>query len=125
MMKILLVGFGGFAGAISRYLVQLMVPHTSGGFPWGTFTANILGSLIIGIIYGLAEEHKVMTQEYRLFLAVGFCGSFTTFSTFAAENLSLFQLGAYGPLITNTILSVIFGVAAVYGGIVLTRMLIY
>jgi len=69
MMKILLVGFGGFAGAISRYLVQLMIPHVSGGFPWGTFTANILGSFFIGIIYGLAEEHKVMTQEYRLLLA--------------------------------------------------------
>jgi len=125
MMKILLVGFGGFAGAISRYLVQLLIPHTSGGFPWGTFTANIFGSFIVGIIYGLAEEQKVMTQEYRLLLAVGFCGSFTTFSTFSAENLSLFQLGAYGLLTTNAILSIIFGVAAVYSGIVLTRVLLY
>ncbi len=124
MMKILLVGFGGFAGAISRYLLQLLIPHTIGGFPWGTFLANVIGSFFIGIIYGLAEEHKIMTQEFRLFLAIGFCGSFTTFSTFAAENLNLFQLGTYGPLTANIVLSVVLGIAAVFGGIAITRILV-
>ncbi len=124
MIKIFLVGVGGFAGSIARYLIQLWVPHYPGAFPWGTFFVNILGSLFIGIIYGLAEEHKVMTHEYRLLLAVGFCGSFTTFSTFSAENLQMMQLGAYGHLITNLLLSVSLGILAVISGIQLTRFFI-
>ena len=124
MIKILLVGIGGFAGSIARYLFQLWIPHYPGAFPWGTFIVNIVGSLIIGIIYGLAEEHKVMTQEYRLLLAVGFCGSFTTFSTFSAENLQMMQIGSYSHLAVNVVLSVTLGVMAVLGGIHLTRAFI-
>ena len=121
MYKLLLVGLGGFAGSSARYLVQLVFPHYPGAFPWGTFLVNIIGSLLIGIIYGLAEEHKIMTQEIRLLLAVGFCGSFTTFSTFSIENLQMFQMGSYAHLIVNIALSVTLGILAVVGGIHLTR----
>lgn len=121
MYKILLVGLGGFAGSSARYLMQLVFPHYPGAFPWGTFLINIIGSLLIGIIYGLAEEHKIMNQEMRLLLAIGFCGSFTTFSTFSVENLQMFQIGSYAHLIVNIVLSVTLGIMAVIIGIQLTR----
>jgi fluoride exporter len=124
MFKIILVGIGGFTGSIARYLFQLWVPHYPGAFPWGTFVVNILGSLVIGIIYGLAEEHKIMSHEFRLLLAIGFCGSFTTFSTFSAENLQMYQLESYGHLVVNVLLSVTLGIIAVVGGVQLTRYFI-
>ena len=95
MLKIFYVGIGGFLGSIARYLIQTMVPHKAGIFPWGTFIVNIVGCLILGIIYGIAEKNELMTHEARLFFAIGFCGSFTTFSTFAVENLNLLQIGSY------------------------------
>jgi len=124
MFKIILVGIGGFTGSIARYLFQLWIPHYPGAFPWGTFIVNILGSLVIGIIYGLAEEHKIMSHEFRLLLAIGFCGSFTTFSTFSAENLQMYQLESYGHLVVNVLLSVTLGIIAVVGGVQLTRYFI-
>jgi len=124
MYKLLLVGIGGFAGSSARYLMQLIFPHYPGAFPWGTFLINIIGSLLIGIIYGLAEEHKIMSQEMRLLLAIGFCGSFTTFSTFSVENLQMIQVGSYAHLAVNILLSVTLGVIAVIGGVQLTRYLV-
>ena len=122
MFKILLVGLGGFLGAVSRYLIQTMLgDRYPGTFPWGTFVVNIAGCLLIGIIYGLAERHKIMTYEMRLLLAIGFCGSFTTFSAFSVENLNMFQIGNYttaGLYITS---SIILGLAAVYTGLVISR----
>ncbi len=121
MLKILYVGLGGFAGAVARYFIQTHLPHRPGSYPWGTFLVNIAGCLLIGIIYGIAEKNKVMTHELRLLLVIGFCGSFTTFSTFAAENLNLLQLGNYLNVAVNIILSVVLGLAAVYTGIFFTR----
>jgi len=122
MLKIFYVGIGGFLGSIGRYLIQTMVPHKAGIFPWGTFIVNIVGCLILGIIYGIAEKNKLMTHEARLFFAIGFCGSFTTFSTFAAENLNLLQIGSYTNMVLNIVASVILGLAAVYLGISFTRV---
>ncbi|MCZ6521837.1 MAG: fluoride efflux transporter CrcB [Bacteroidetes bacterium] len=122
MQQILLVGLGGFVGAASRYLIQTQLGHRlPGTFPWGTFVINIVGCLIIGIIYGLAERHKLMEHEMRLFLAVGFCGSFTTFSAFSVENLNMLQIGNYLTVGAYIALSIIFGLAAVFGGIQLAR----
>jgi CrcB protein len=94
MKEILIVGIGGFAGSVSRYLIQTtMVNRFITVFPLGTFTINIIGSLLIGVIFGLADRYQFMTQEWRLLLAIGFCGSFTTFSTFAFENLQMIKDG--------------------------------
>ena len=122
MQQVLLVGVGGFIGAVSRYLIQTQLSHRfPGEFPWGTFVVNIVGCLIIGIIYGLAERHKLMTHDMRLFLAVGFCGSFTTFSAFSVENLNMFQVGNYITAGAYISLSIILGLAAVFGGILIAR----
>jgi len=99
MKEILIVGIGGFAGSVSPYLIQnVVVNRFITVFPIGTFAINIIGSLIIGVIFGLADRYQWMTQEWRLFLAIGFCGSFTTFSTFAFDNLQLIKDGNYHQL---------------------------
>ena len=122
MKEVLIVGLGGFLGAISRYLLQnAIVNRFITIFPLGTFSINLIGSLIIGLIFGLSERYQWMTQEWRLFLAIGFCGSFTTFSTFAFDNLQLLKEGNYSQLIWYTTLSFIFGVGLAWLGYSITK----
>ena len=122
MKEILIVGIGGFAGSVSRYLIQNAVAtRFITIFPIGTFAINIIGSLLIGIIFGLADKYQWMTQEWRIFLAIGFCGSFTTFSTFAFDNLQMIKEGNYYQLFWYTSLSFILGVALAWLGFILAR----
>lgn len=122
LRTILIVGTGGFIGSVMRYLVQFFVEKgMSTTFPWGTFIANITGSFIIGIVFALAEKGSIMNAEWRLFLAVGICGGFTTFSSFAYNNLTLLKENAYGQLLWNIGGSLFFGILAVYLGIILIR----
>lgn len=122
LRTILIVGAGGFIGSVMRYLVQYFVEKaTDYGFPWGTFIANILGSFIIGIIFGLAQKGNLLSAEWRLFLAVGICGGFTTFSSFAYNNLTMLKEEAYGQLVWNIGGSLFFGMLAVYLGMILVR----
>ena len=122
LRNILIGGAGGFLGSVSRYLGQLFVEkvfHST--FPWGTFFVNIVGCFIIGLVYALAEKGNLLSAEWRIFLAVGFCGGFTTFSSFAYNNLTLLKDHAYGALLFNALGSVIIGIVAVYAGIVVIR----
>lgn len=122
LRTILIVGAGGFLGSVCRYLTQIFVErifHTI--FPLGTFVANMLGCLIIGIAYGVAEKGNLMSPEWRIFLTVGFCGGFTTFSSFAYNNLMLLKDNTILHLLMNVGLSVIFGILAVYLGILLVK----
>ena len=122
MKEILIVGLGGFAGSISRYLIQnAVVSRFITIFPLGTFIINIIGSLLIGLIFGFAERYQWMTQEWRLFLAIGFCGSFTTFSTFAFDNLQMIRDGNYYQLFWYISLSLVLGVAIAWLGFILAR----
>ncbi len=122
LRTILIVGAGGFLGSVSRYLGQLAAGKIfPPSFPIGTFMINVLGSLIIGMVYALSEKGNLLTADMRLFLAVGFCGGFTTFSTFANDNLTMLRDGSIGLLLMNVIGSVILGILAVYLGIVLVR----
>lgn len=93
----IIVGVGGFLGSVARYLCATSLTRwVSTAFPLGTFAVNVIGSLVIGCVFGLSQRHQWLTAEWRLFLATGFCGGFTTFSTFAQENLQLIQNGDYG-----------------------------
>ena len=93
---LLLVGTGGFLGSVSRFLAsRFMQDNFPSAFPFGTFFVNITGCLLIGLIYGFSERSSLLTAEWKMFLAVGFCGGFTTFSTFANENLALLRDGAF------------------------------
>jgi CrcB protein len=119
----LLIGAGGFIGSIARYLTTSwftkLFPST---FPYGTFTANIIGCLVIGIIYGLSERFNWLTPEWRFFLVTGVCGGYTTFSSFAYENINLLQSSNYITFALYSISSFAFGLLAVFGGMILTKI---
>ncbi|MHC1707847.1 MAG: fluoride efflux transporter CrcB [Bacteroidales bacterium] len=123
MIKILLlVGSGSFLGGIARYLTSRYIQHVvMTAFPFGTFVVNILGCFIIGILYGLSEKGSFMSVEYRLFLTAGFCGGFTTFSTFSQENLALFKDGNIFIAALYISGSVFFSLLATYLGNILVK----
>ena|SRR5687768_11055649 len=122
--SLLLVGLGGGLGSILRWLCQKWVyqihPHP---FPWGTFLVNISGCFLIGILYAVAEKTNVLSPDWRLFFTAGICGGFTTFSTFAFENMMLLKTGDFTYFMIYTILSIVLGIAAVFGAIALIKLL--
>lgn len=119
---LLLIGIGGAAGSILRYLVAVWLRQTPATFPYGTLAVNILGCLLIGVLAGLSERFRWFTDEWRIFLSVGFCGGFTTFSAFALENIRLLQNNQYGPFLLYTSLSLVLGLVAVVAGNGLARL---
>ncbi|MHA7108537.1 fluoride efflux transporter CrcB [Sunxiuqinia elliptica] len=125
MLKtILIVGAGGFLGSVSRYLTQVVVErYLHSTFPWGTFVANIAGCFLIGLVYALSERGNLLSPEWRIFMTVGFCGGFTTFSSFAYNNLTMLSENNLVQLLGNIGLSLFFGIGAVYLGIVAIRLL--
>lgn len=119
MKEVLYIFIGGGVGSVLRYLMQLGVNRKLAGimfpFSWGTFLVNMVGCVMIGIFYSLSERlHWPM--ELRLFLTVGLCGGFTTFSTFSNDGLSLLKGEFYGTFFLYTALSVILGLVAVFAG---------
>ncbi|NTU96018.1 MAG: fluoride efflux transporter CrcB [Bacteroidales bacterium] len=120
---ILIIGTGSFIGGVSRFLASRYIQNTViSGFPYGTLFVNVLGCLLIGIFYGMSERGNFMSAEMRLFLTVGFCGGFTTFSTFASENLSLLKDGNFFYFALYTALSVFLGLMATYFGNLVTKI---
>jgi len=125
LRTIFIVGAGGFIGSVLRYLVQVFVEKgLMSTFPWGTFVANIAGSFIIGVVYALAEKGNLLSAEWRMFLAVGICGGFTTFSSFAYNNMMMLKEGVYGQFFLNVGGSLFFGLLAVYLGMLLVRFVL-
>jgi CrcB protein len=124
LRQLFLIGMGGFIGSIARYLVsRLNVSFDLLSIPFGTLTVNVVGSFVIGFLTGIADKSALLTQEWRLFLMVGICGGFTTFSSFTNESLMLMHNGQYLSVLLYTALSVILGFLAVYLGFALTNTL--
>jgi fluoride exporter len=124
LRNILLIGLGGFIGSVARYFLSKLNLHVDFfSIPAGTLLVNISGSFIIGFLTGISEKSTILTTEWRLFLMVGLCGGFTTFSTFANENLMLLHNGQILTLFLYTGLSLFFGFTAVYLGYVSTNLL--
>ncbi len=107
----LLVGLGGALGSMLRYAVYLLVIVKQ--FPYGTFIVNIAGSFIIGLVLALSLKNELFLNNWKVFLATGICGGFTTFSAFTAENVVLLQNGKYGIALIYICLSILLGIAAV------------
>jgi fluoride exporter len=123
LKNIILVGLGGFAGSILRYaasLAALKIFSTS--FPAGTFIVNISGCLLAGILFGMFEK-EIIGQNWRLFLAIGFCGGFTTFSAFAFESVYFLRSDHLLHFFIYLALSILVGLACMYGGIMLGKSL--
>ena len=121
--SLLFIGTGGFLGSISRFLASRFFQNNfPSAFPFGTFFVNITGCLLIGLIYGFSERSSLLTPGWKLFLTVGFCGGFTTFSTFANENLALLRDGEFLHFFIYTGLSVFLGIAATFFGVLITKI---
>jgi fluoride exporter len=120
--SILLVGIGGFVGSVARYLVAIVFAgQVASLFPFATLTVNVVGCFLIGILFALSDRGNILSPEWRILLTTGFCGGFTTFSTFSYESLRLMQDGEYLYLLAYVLLSVVVGLAATYFGIALIR----
>lgn len=121
--KLLAIGIGSALGGISRYmlgnLVQKLAPEAS-LFPWGTLAVNLLGCLVIGAVYGLIDRGMEISPLWRMFLTVGFCGGFTTFSTFIHENNILFQSHNWAVLALYASVSLLAGLLMLMAGHALT-----
>jgi len=124
MKQLLIVGLGGFFGTMARYLVYRinLLEHFL-SLPLGTLTVNVSGSFLIGILTGLASKSELLSADMRLFLMAGFCGGFTTFSSFTNENLQLIQNGQFLSAAVYTVISLLLGFLAVFLGYAVTNFL--
>lgn len=120
--SIFLVGIGGLIGSVARYLIAVFLAgNVNSIFPLTTLIVNITGCFLIGVVFALADRGNVLSPEWRIFLTTGFCGGFTTFSTFSYESLKLIQDGEYFYVGIYVLVSVVIGLAATYFGIALIR----
>jgi CrcB protein len=122
MKTVLIVFLGSGIGGVTRYVVQNVAAGSSPFiFPVGTFTVNIAGCFLIGLFYALGERGNLLSPEWRMALTTGFCGGFTTFSTFAFENMNLLRSGDYIYFVLYIFLSILLGIAGVFLGIALVK----
>lgn len=114
LKNFLLVGLGGAVGSMLRYGVYLLFPVKD--FPLATLLVNIIGSFIIGAVLAMGIKDEAFLNHWKLFLATGICGGFTTFSAFSAENMALLQTQKYTLAFIYIAASVITGIAAAWLG---------
>lgn len=121
--QLLWVGLGGGVGSIFRYLVSHWAANRwATHFPLATFAVNLSGCLLIGFLVGLSARHNWLDAQMKLLLITGFCGGYTTFSTFSLENWGLYESGSYLPLFGNIVGSVLLGILAVGLGLTLAKI---
>jgi CrcB protein len=123
MINLLLVGAGGFLGAITRYGVVFVVGKlvSQPSIPWGILVANVTGSLIIGALAGIGDSRHIWSEQARLFLFIGLLGGFTTFSAVSNDTLALLRASNYLGALANVGLSLALGLAAVAIGYALAK----
>jgi len=122
-MKILLIGMGGFFGAVSRYYVSRgSVLFFGDKIPYGTLVVNVVGSFLLGLVFTLSVEKLAISENMRFLIAVGFLGAFTTFSTFSVESLYLIEDGAYMSAFVYIMGNLLLSLIAAFAGIYIARM---
>ena len=122
MKSFLLVFLGGGVGSSCRFLISNILNYNFKSFHYlGTFSVNIIGCILIGIVMGFLQKENNFNQNYLLLFSSGFCGGFTTFSAFANENLDLIKNGNFSLFFLYVISSVVFGIAAAYLGYLIVK----
>ena len=114
LKNFLLVGLGGAAGSMLRYAFYLFI--TTKQFPFATFAVNIIGSFVIGLVLALSLKDQSFNNNWKLFLATGICGGFTTFSAFSLENIMLLQNEKYFTALIYIVASIVLGIVAAWLG---------
>ncbi|HEY4946616.1 MAG TPA: CrcB family protein [Acidimicrobiales bacterium] len=120
-LRILAIAGGGALGTLARYGVARTLPTVALGFPWPTFSVNVAGSFLVGVVVTLVVERWPPTRFVRPFAAIGFCGGFTTYSTMAVEAVQRGQHGRVGPAAAYLVVSLVAGLVAAGLGITLVR----
>lgn len=121
-MPLILVGLGGFAGAVTRYVVDgAIAERSTGAFPWGTLVVNLSGSFILGLLFAITTERAILPAEIRGPVLIGFIGAYTTFSTYMLESWRLVESGAVGLALANLLGSLALGMVAVVAGLAIGR----
>jgi len=123
-MSLLLIGLGGFAGAIARYVVDgAVAERVNSDFPLGTLVINASGSLLLGLLFAMSTERAVLPAEIRGPILIGFIGAYTTFSTFMLESWRLVETGAIGLAVLNLAGSTAMGLVAMVAGLAIGRLI--
>lgn len=122
MKEILLVGAGGFFGANARYLVNAFVAkHLSASLPWGTLLVNVSGSFFVGAFLVWTTERVIADPGYRFLVVIGFCGAYTTFSSYAFETARLMEQGHVWTAVGNLLMNNLLAILSAVGGVALAR----
>lgn len=120
MKTILYIALGGGLGSVLRYLTSLgMAKYFHSNFPYGTFVANVVGCLLIGLFFGYFEKQNTLSQDLKFFLITGLCGGYTTFSTFSNENIQLMQTNQMGTALLYTASTILIGFTATWMGLLM------
>jgi CrcB protein len=122
--QLILVGLGGATGSIFRFLISFFTSkfHLVYSFPLATFTVNITGCILIGLLIGLSDKYTWLDKDMKLLLITGFCGGYTTFSAFSLENVQLMENQHYLTFAFYVAGSILFGIAAVFLGSYLSKL---
>jgi fluoride exporter len=117
-----LIAAAGAVGTLARYGLHHVVQHASGSaFPWGTLAVNVLGCFLFGVVWMLAEERALISQQTAKIVLVGFMGAFTTFSTFGFDSASLMREANWNAAVANILLQNLLGIGAIFAGFAAAR----